>query len=66
MCEARGDSQEELPRARGQGRQLGGATLNLRSEEVTERIHPVSEARVGARGQGRQPGGATSCLRPGW
>ena len=68
---ARGSSREELPPVRGQGRQMGGATLGPRPEAVAERSYPASEIKGGqeepphVQGQGQRLGGATPNPRPG-
>ena len=53
MSEVRGGGQEELPHARGQGRQPGGATLRRRPGAVAWRTNPTPEAR--GRGREDQP-----------
>ena len=40
--EVRGSDPEEPPRARGQGRQLGGATLGAAAEQAQEGIEELS------------------------
>ena len=45
--EARGGTQKEPPRVRGQGRQAGGATLHPRPGAVAGSNHPASQARDG-------------------
>ena len=45
--EVRGDSWEELPYLRGQGRQPRGATLRPRLGSAAQRSYPMSEARGG-------------------
>ena len=64
-----GRGREELPRARRQRWQPGGATATMRPGAEACRSYPTPEARGSSReellqprGQGRQPGGAT--LRP--
>ena len=42
MMEARGGDPEEPPRARGQGRQLGGATGGAVAEQAQEGLEKLS------------------------
>ena len=70
MSEVRGGGQEELPHVQGQGLQLRGATMYLKSGVAAESAR-LRQHRSGreelppSRGQGQQPGGATSRPRPG-
>ena len=48
--EARGSNPEEPPGARGQGRQLGGATLGAAAEQAQEGVEELSHIEGQERG----------------